>query len=209
MKTGTLVDAGNQSLDLNTASVPGTFNAIRIYASDLATAKSTLWSAIKNANGPGSLTPNDGIYDSGAAAHPGSGIGLARINDAHGDSQVQIRLTKVGDINLDGNVSIADFLQLAGNFGAIGTATWQEGDLNYDGNVSIADFLALASNFGSSYSGETSEFRIQNSDLQTLANFASSMGIDPAVIGSAVPEPGTLSRLALSGWGLMARRKRK
>jgi hypothetical protein len=42
-----------------------------------------------------------------------------------------------------------------------------------------------------------------------LANFASSIGVDSSVIGSAVPEPGTLSILAASALGLMARRRRR
>ena len=175
---------------LNTPATPGAFNAIRVYAADLATAKSTLWAAVKNANGPGSLTPNDGIYDSGKAAHASTGIGLARINDAHGDSHVQIRLTKIGDLNLDGNVTISDFIDLASNFNTSGpNITWQEGDLNYDGQVSISDFIDLASNFNSSYSAQ---------DTATLANFAQSIGVDPSVIGSAVPEPSAFATFGVS-----------
>src|SRR5204863_6959309 len=93
-------NAGNQSLDLNAPAAPGAFNALRIYAADLTAAKTTLWSAIKNANGPGSVTPTDGIYDSGKAAHASTGIGLARLNDVHGDPHIQIRLARIGDLNL-------------------------------------------------------------------------------------------------------------
>jgi fibronectin-binding autotransporter adhesin len=196
-------NAGNQSLDLNTPSTPGAFNAIRVYASDLASAKTTLWSAIKNANAPGSLTPIDGIYDSGKAAHGGTGIGLARINDAHGDSHVEIRLARIGDLNLDGSVTISDFIDLASNFNSSApTVTWQEGDLNYDGSVTISDFIDLASNFNSSYSG----------DVETVAGFASSIGLDPSIIGSAVPEPSILSLLSFVSLGAASRtlcRRRK
>src|SRR5205814_9324032 len=85
--------------------------------------------------------------------------------------------------------------------------TWQEGDLNYDRNVSIADFLALAGNFGSSYSGTAGA--VSAADIQTVANFASSIGADPSVVGSAVPEPGTPSLPAVGAVGLMSRRRRK
>ena len=130
------------------------------------------------------------------------------VNQADMDELVHsILCTEFGDVNLDGNVSIADFLQLAGNFGTVGTATWQEGDLNYDRNVSIADFLALAGNFGSSYTGSSGA--VSAADIQTVANFASSIGADPSVVGSAVPEPGTLSLLAVGAMGLMSRRRRK
>ena len=96
---------------------------------------------------------------------------------------------------------------MAGNFGSVGNATWQEGDLNYDHNVSIADFLSLAGNFGSSYSGSAAP--VSAADIQTVASFASSIGVDPAIVGSAVPEPGTISMLALGAMGLMARRRRR
>jgi uncharacterized delta-60 repeat protein len=52
-----------------------------------------------------------------------------------------------GDLNGDGQVTIADFITLASNFGKTG-ATYSDGDLNYDHNVTIADFIALAANFG-------------------------------------------------------------
>jgi hypothetical protein len=190
-------NAGNQSLDLNAPAAPGAFNAIRIYAADLATAKTTLWSAIKNANSPGSTTPADGIFDSGKSAHPGTGIGLARINDAHGDSHIQIRLARIGDLNLDGTVSISDFIDLAAHFNSSDPSiTWQEGDLNYDGSVTISDFIDLAANFNSSYAGAPDVHPgLLASDYDTLASFASSIGVDPSVIGSAVPEPGILLTL--------------
>ena len=104
---------------------------------------------------------------------------------------VEVRATKAGDLNLDGQVSISDFLQLASNFG--GPGGWQEGDLNFDGSITIADFLGLASNFGTSYSGEV--FPIAAADQQTLASFAAS-------IGASVPEPGTITLAVLGVLGL-------
>jgi hypothetical protein len=189
---------GNQSLNLNTPPAAGAFNAIRIYASDLASAKTTLWSAIKNANAPGSVTPTDGIYDSGKSAHAGTGIGLAQIADAHGDSHIQIRLARIGDLNLDGTVSISDFIDLASNFNSSApTITWQEGDLNYDGSVTISDFIDLAANFNSSYVG----------DRETVAEFAQSIGVDPSIIGSAVPEPGIAMSVVVGSIAVGLRRR--
>jgi hypothetical protein len=73
--------------------------------------------------------------------------------------------------------------------------------------VTISDFIDLASNFNASYSGGIGTTNAE--DLQTLASFASSLGVDPSVIGSAVPEPGTLSVLSVAAIGLLKRRRRK
>ena len=57
-----------------------------------------------------------------------------------------------GDLNHDGNVSIADFITLASNFGKT-NATFSDGDSNYDQQVTIADFIELASHFGQAIAG--------------------------------------------------------
>jgi hypothetical protein len=199
-------NSGTQSLDLNSPAAPGGFNAIRVYAPDLTAAKSTLWSAIRNGNIPG--VPADGIFDSGKGAHASSGIAIAQIPDARGDAHVQVRLARIGDLNLDNQVTIADFLALASKFNTSGpNVTWQEGDLNYDSAVTIADFLALAGNFNSTYSGNA--LPVNPDDYSLLASFASSHGIDPAVIGSAVPEPAIMSVFALASVTLLTSRRRR
>jgi hypothetical protein len=194
---------GTQTLDLASPAAAGAFNQITIRGGNLDAAKVALWDSIVNANGPTAADPFDGITDSNP--HTGSGIGMNRLAGA--DPRVVIRATRRGDLNLDGTVTIADFLALAGNFNTIGTATWQEGDINYDKNVTIADFLALAGNFNSSYSGSLGQ--ASDGDFQMLASFAASHGVDPSIIGSAVPEPGTLSVLAIGAMGLLGRRRRK
>ncbi|HEV8605642.1 MAG TPA: hypothetical protein VGQ99_09765 [Tepidisphaeraceae bacterium] len=172
---------GPQSFDLNSPTIPGAFRSLSIYNGS----KSDLWAAISSANRAGAPDPLDGIFDSGLASHPSSAIGLARVTDPHGDSYLLIRPTRIGDLNLDGVVTISDFIDLSSNFGASGpNITWQEGDLNYDNAVTISDFIDLSANFGSSYSGAT--LPISSSDLALLNNFASSP--------SPIPEPSTLSR---------------
>ena len=49
-----------------------------------------------------------------------------------------IRSTRIGDLNLDGAVTISDFIDLASNFNGT-NKTWQEGDLNYDGKADFND----------------------------------------------------------------------
>jgi hypothetical protein len=196
-----IADGGTQTLDLASPAGAGQFRSVSVYAADLAGAKNSLYIAIANANKAGAADPLDGIVDSGM--HAGSNkIGLAQSGD-----HITIRSTRVGDLNLDGSVTISDFIDLASNFGSTGgVSTWQEGDLNYDRNVTISDFIDLAANFGSSYSGNVV---VSAGDVQTLTSFASSIGVDPSVVGSAVPEPGMLSLLAVGAMGLMGRRRRK
>jgi len=184
--------AGTQGVDLASGAGAGAFNALRVYASNLTGTRTALNAAVGNAR----TNPGDGIFDSGL--HPGAAIGIAQIVDAHGDALVEVRATKVGDLNLDGTVSISDFIDLAAHFN--GSGGWQEGDLNFDGTVSISDFIDLASNFNTSYSGEV--FPISASDETMLANFAAS-------IGASVPEPGTLGVIAVGAFGLLGRRRRR
>jgi ELWxxDGT repeat protein len=60
--------------------------------------------------------------------------------------EILVRYTTIGDVNLDNQVSISDFIDLAAHIGQW-PATWQDGDLNGDDAVSIADFIILSSNF--------------------------------------------------------------
>jgi hypothetical protein len=191
----TAANAGLQGLDLASPAGAGQFRAVRIYGGDLDVAKTALAAAIRNAV----TTPGDGIFDSGMAAHTGSGLAIAKVADANGTQHVQIRPARIGDLNLDNTVTIADFLALAGNFNGT-NKTWQEGDLNNDTQVTIADFLALAGNFNSNYAGET--WAISGEDQHLLATFAAS-------IGTSVPEPTTIGLLGVGAIGLLARRRRR
>ncbi|HEV8292596.1 MAG TPA: autotransporter-associated beta strand repeat-containing protein, partial [Tepidisphaeraceae bacterium] len=108
-----------QGLDLNSPTDPGAFRTVRVYATELVAAKSSIYDAIANANASGALDPHDGIFDSGLSAHPGARIGVAMVNDAHGDANVLIRPTIAGDLNLDGMVTIGDFIDLASHFNEV------------------------------------------------------------------------------------------
>lgn len=63
-------------------------------------------------------------------------------------NSILIEYAVIGDINLDGVVTLADLLALTRNMGHIGA--WDSGDVNYDGTVNLADFLALTRHFGQS-----------------------------------------------------------
>jgi hypothetical protein len=175
-------DGGVQTLDLKSGSGAGVFRSVRVFAGDLAGVKNSLYAAVANAIS----NPGDGIVDSSITSHPGSAIGVAVVGD-----HVLVRPTRMGDLNLDGSVTISDFIDLASNFNGVGT--WQEGDLNYDGSVTISDFIDLAANFNSSYAGEV--WPIGGEDRAALEGFAA----------ANVPEPGVI--LSVMGVGLMLKRK--
>ncbi|HEV8292990.1 MAG TPA: hypothetical protein VGP94_13740 [Tepidisphaeraceae bacterium] len=176
---------GRQGLNLFSPAAPGGFRSLRVYPNS--TTKASLWAAIANANRAGA-DPFDGIYDSSLSSHPSSGIGLAKVLDPHGESVFLIRPTRIGDLNLDGSVTISDFIDLAANFNASGpNITWQEGDLNYDNAVTISDFIELSANFGSSYAGAS--IPMSPSDLSILNDFAASQHV---ALPTSVPEPALL-----------------
>ncbi|HEV8379224.1 MAG TPA: hypothetical protein VGP99_10270 [Tepidisphaeraceae bacterium] len=182
-------EAGLQGLDLNSPAVAGAFRSVNVFADDLLAARKAIHAAIFSAV----ATPGDGIFDSSAAAR-GAVVGVATVGD-----HVLVRPARVGDLNLDGSVSISDFIDLASNFNSSG-ATWQEGDLNGDLMVTISDFIDLASNFNSSYAGAS--WPISASEQALLAEFA-------AAHGASVPEPGGMSLMTLAAAGLFRRRARK
>jgi len=61
-------------------------------------------------------------------------------------SYMQAGFYQVGDVNLDGGVTIADFITVSSNFGKT-DQDWSAGDFNGDGLVSISDLIDLASNY--------------------------------------------------------------
>ena len=54
--------------------------------------------------------------------------------------------TLPGDLDGNGEVAFADFLQLSANFGNAGN--YAEGNVDLEGDIAFPDFLALSANFG-------------------------------------------------------------
>jgi hypothetical protein len=79
-----------------------------------------------------------------------STLGLSTFDGlALGGNAVLVKYTLVGDTNLDGMVSGADYNTVLRNFDETG-ATWIDGDFGYSGTVNGADYNAILDNFDNS-----------------------------------------------------------
>ena len=145
----------------------------------------------------------NGLTSSTALANAGHGIAVVDnasfttprttfMGESVDASSILVRYTWVGDNNMDGNVDVEnDGLAFLVGLNGSGTG-WSFGDYNYDGvtdveNDGLAFLIALNTSGGAG-----------------AAEFAAKMA---AV--AAVPEPGTLSLLAIGAAGLLSRKRRK
>ncbi len=64
---------------------------------------------------------------------------------------VLLRYTRLGDTNLDRQVSFSDLLTLAQNYANPSQRYYQHGDFNFDGLVNFNDLLVLAQNYGAAF----------------------------------------------------------
>ena len=96
----------------------------------------------------------------------------------YGPDSVKLVVALPGDANLDGVVGCDDLLALQGSFGPCSRG-WLGGDFNMDGQLNYLDYLTLKSHYGESISG-----------------------------GGSIPEPATLSMMALASLALLVRRRR-
>jgi hypothetical protein len=148
-----------------------------------------------------SVAGDDFIY-SAASTNEGRG---APVNDAgevvyravftdQSQAILKTRIPVAGDATFDGIVNAVDFGILYDNFGkTFATPSRATGDFDLDGRVTFLDFQMLERNFGRAPPGASVA---TPADYARLAEFA-----------ATVPEPGTLTFLALAAAGACARRR--
>jgi hypothetical protein len=98
--------------------------------------------------------------------------------------QTLVTYTVPGDADLDGAVDFNDFLSLQNAYGSSGD--WAQGDFNFDGVVDYSDYLILQADYGLSLSGGA---------------------VMAAPYLAPLPEPASLSLLALATTALLAGRR--
>jgi predicted carbohydrate-binding protein with CBM5 and CBM33 domain len=107
-----------------------------------------------------------------------------------------LRYTLKGDADVNGTVDFQDLVSLAQHYNAAGT--WRDGDSDHSGTVDFADLVPLAQNYNRSLA-------IDGSTLTAIGG--SDFAADFALAQSLVPEPATLSTLAIAATAMIRRRR--
>jgi hypothetical protein len=195
--TNSVLDLGNNTLIVNYGSGTDPIGSIAAYLA--AGYNSGAWNGTAGVTSSAVTDPSHygiGVADAADAGNP---AGLA-------SGQIELTYTLLGDANLDHKVNGADFAIMATNFNKAitGTLGWDQGDFNYDGKINGGDFAVLAQNFNQGVGPST--VGAAGGDIAALEAFAQADGIS---LSTSVPEPATLSLLAVGAMGLMARRRRR
>ena len=177
-------DPGTQALDLNghTMRFNKAFNFILIALED----------RLNHQIGTGA----DGVYDSTAAAHPGSAIGITYTPGA--GQTLTMKLTLAGDANLDEKVDFTDLVILAQNYNT-GSATtyWDNADFNYDHIVNFSDLVLLAQNYNGVFAAAA-----------PIPGAPADFAQDLAAAFATVPEPASGLFCSVTGAFVWFRRRR-
>ena len=153
--------AGLQGVDLSSPDTSGVARIVSIYPdadddANRAAVEVDLLAAIANAK----TNTGDGIFDSGVVDHPnavagGTAIGVTdQAVDANGNKYVKMRLTILGDNDLDGTVGLGDYGKFEVGYGITSGATWDEGDYDGDGTVGLGDYGKFEVAYGSTFTPE-------------------------------------------------------
>jgi hypothetical protein len=152
LQTKTLTIAGGK-LDITSGDMSIDYTG----TSPLATVRDYLKSGYSGGswNGSGIVTSSPLKGGSVAYAEASDLLGLSGVNTGTWDGQtvdstsLLLKFTLTGDATMDGEVSFADLVTVAQNYGTTtGTAIWRKGDFDFDGNVGFSDLVAVAQNYG-------------------------------------------------------------
>jgi len=154
-----------------------------------------LWNGTSGIISSAAALPANSAYSLGYAdsADPGNPAGLS-------SGQIEIKYTLLGDATLSGTVTGTDFTILATNLGKE-VSGWDQGDFLYTGTVTGADFTALVTNLGKEANGGS--VVLPAADWAAVDAYAAANGLM-----ADVPEPATLSLVAITGLGVLGRRRR-
>ena len=141
--------------------------------------------------------------------------GDGSVNRRDADFLIQdVLKTKYGDSDLNGNVDIADFNQLAVNFNPLATdRNWSHGDYDGDGDVDITDFQKIVRNFSpisTPAATQQGTVRFQQSTLATLADLSNDVtramvDVTPEqTLGGDIIAASTAYAPALRSWEVIA-----
>jgi hypothetical protein len=124
---------------------------------------------------------------------------LSMAAGALGAQDLVIRYTGPGDVNLDGSTDGNDLAAILNNMGNLYDGpTWWGGDLNGDGSVDGNDLIIFINDAGNLVGGGFTP--LEGTSTPSLSGTLS-------VGSSVVPEPTSLTVLALSAIGLLLRRQ--
>jgi Dockerin type I domain len=170
----------------------------------------------RNNNPTGGLWTGTGLTSSSAAAAPtntalgmelndnGSGVPLMTTFEGQtvADGDVLVKYTYTGDADLSGKINAADYTLIDNGFNSQSTAHpltgWRNGDFNYDGQINGDDYTLIDNAFNTQGSVT---FLSTSTPAELIASNTEQV--------SAVPEPGTLGLIALSGLLMSRRRSRR
>jgi hypothetical protein len=203
---GAKLDLTNNKLV--TTSPAGTWDGVSTYTGIAGLVDSARGSA-GNAqwDGPGGITTTDtraidngdlvsiGVATAAEARNIDSTATVTFAGQTVLGSDTLVMVTWGGDANLDGKINIDDYGRIDGNVGQSGTVFgWSKGDFNYDGKINIDDYGIIDGNINR-----------QGVPFSTADVVVASGALDGV---AAVPEPASLSLIALGATALLRRRRR-
>jgi fibronectin-binding autotransporter adhesin len=116
-------------------------------------------------------------------------------------ASIVVKYTWVGDMDLDGKVTVNDYLNWLNYYRFKPDAnyiSWMTGDFNYDGLINVNDYLALLN-----------AYRFQGAQLGSGEAITGDVWQEDYDLVNATPEPATTLMLALGGTMAALARKRR